>query len=140
MSIRKWLSQMNDRRRSPRMKPEGLVAYYWTGAIPRPNSVREIGPNGARLEAPSGFYLGTVIEMTLQDLAEGRDSGDPSRHSCVHGRVVRTVADGFCVEFVFHDAAERRRFREFLDGLNRRDVDEKTVAKKKLVAQWTVIS
>ena len=115
MTIRQLLSQAGDRRRSPRTQPEDLVAYYWTGALPRPNSVYDVGPYGAHIVAPDGFYLGTVIEIVLEDRAAGRLSGVGSPHTCVHGRVLRTVADGFCVEFVFGDAPERRRFRQFLE-------------------------
>jgi hypothetical protein len=114
MSMRQLLSQAGDRRRSPRTQPEDLVAYYWTGALPRPNSVFDICPYGAHIFASDRFYLGTVIEIVLEHRAAGRLSGAGSPHICVHGRVLRTLADGFCVEFVFGDASERRRFRHFL--------------------------
>ena len=137
MSFRKWLSQATDRRRSPRMQPVDLVAYYWTGGISQPNSVREIGPYGARVVASVSFYPGTVIEMLLEDRPAGQSKGDASHHLCVYGKVRRTVADGFCVEFVFGDVSERRRFRQFVDGLKRRGRDETTKSEKKPVEQRT---
>ena len=135
MSIRKWLSQAADRRRSPRVQPEDLVAYYWTGAVSRPNSVREIGPYGARIVASAGFYPGTVIEIVLEDRAAGQDDGAENPHSRVYGKVLRTVADGFCVGFVFRDVSERRGFRLFLAGLKRRDGNETTNTEKEPVEE-----
>ena len=122
--IRQLLSKSANRRRSPRAQPEGLVAYYWTGGIPRPNPVFEIGVYGAHIVAPAPFYLGTVVEIVFEDRAAALNNGAGSHHICVYGRVLRTVADGFCVEFVFDGASQRRKFRQFLGGLKRRNEDE----------------
>ena len=122
--IRQLLSKSANRRRSPRAQPEGLVAYYWTGGIPRPNPVLEIGVYGAHIVAPAPFYLGTVVEIVFEDRAAALNNGAGSHHICIYGRVLRTVADGFCVEFVFEDASQRRKFRQFLNGLKRRNEDE----------------
>jgi hypothetical protein len=124
MSIRQWLSNSENRRRSPRILPKELVAYYWTGAVPRPSQVYDIGPYGAHIVAPSGFYPGTVLEIIFEEQAAGAINSGQADHLCVYGKVLRTVPDGFCVEFVFDDAPSRRRFRQFLSGLKRRDRDE----------------
>ena len=130
--IRKLLSKRAERRRSPRMQPAGLAAYYWTGGVPRPNPVSEIGVYGAHivapaafhLGAPTAFYLGTVVEIVFEDRAAALNNGAGSHHICVYGRVLRTVADAFCVEFVFDGVSQRRKFRQFLTGLKRRNEDE----------------
>ena len=106
------------------MRPEGLVAYYWTGGIPRPKPVFEIGVYGAHIVATTPFYLGTVVEIVFEDRAAALNNGAVSHHICIWGRVLRTVADGFCVEFAFKDAPQRRKFRQFLAGLKRRNEDE----------------
>ena len=129
MSIRQWLSNSGDQRRSPRMQPKDLVAYYWTGAVPRPRPVYDISLYGARIMAPSGFYPGTVVEIIFEEQAAGPKNGGETHHLRVYGRVLRSVADGFCVEFVFDDVSARRKFRQFLSGLERRNRDETNTEK-----------
>lgn len=132
MEIRKLLSKSGirqlllrpERRRSARMQPADLVAYYWTGGLPRPSQVFEIGVYGARIVAPAAYYRGTIVEFVFEDRAATLNNGVVSHHICIWGRVLRTVADGFCVEFVFEDASQRRKFRQFLNGLKRRNEDE----------------
>jgi hypothetical protein len=129
MSIRQWLSNSGNQRRSTRMQPKDLVAYYWTGAVSRPRPVYDIGLYGAHIVAPSGFYPGTVVEIIFEEQAAGLRNTGQANHLCVYGTVLRTVADGFCVEFVFDDASARRRFRQFLSGLKRRERDETNTEK-----------
>ena len=129
MSFRQWLSNAANQRRSTRMQPKDLVAYYWTGAVPTPRPVYDIGLYGAHIVAPLGFYPGTVIEIIFEEQSAGPKNGGAPNHLCVYGKVLRTVADGFCVEFMFDDAATRRRFRQFLSGLKRRDRDETNTEK-----------
>ena len=112
-----------ERRRWPRMQPEDLVVFYWTGSRPLPYSVCEISISGARILAPEGFYPGTLIEMVFENRAAGLDQDAGPANICVCGRVLRRVTDGFCVEFVFGGRAERRGFRQFLSGLKRRNED-----------------
>jgi hypothetical protein len=129
MSILQWISQSGDKRRSARILPEDLVAYYWTGSTPQPNQVGDVGLYGARIVSRLGFYPGTVVEFIFEDRAASRNDGVQSHHICAYGRVLRSVVDGFCVEFVFRDASERRRFRQFLGGLKRRNRDETNTEK-----------
>lgn len=122
--IRKLLSKRAGRRRSPRIQPADLAAYYWTGGVPRPHPVFEIGVYGAHIGAPAAFYPGTVVEIVFEDRAAALNNGAGSHHICIYGRVLRTVADGFCVEFVFDGPSQRRKYRQFLNGLKRRNQDE----------------
>ena len=122
--IRQLLSKPAERRRSARMQPADLVAYYWTGGLPRPSQVFEIGVYGARIVAPAAYYRGTIVEFVFEDRAATLNNGVVSHHIYIYGIVLRTVADGFCVEFVFEDASQRRKFRRFLNGLKRRNEDE----------------
>jgi len=102
------------------MQPKDLVAYYWTGAVPCPRLVYDIGLYGAHIVASSGFYPGTVVEIVFEEQAAEQEIRGKTDHLCVYGRVLRIVADGFCVEFVFEDASARRRFLQFFSGLKRR--------------------
>lgn len=120
MSVRKLPKRRFERRRSPRIEGEDLVAYYWTGAIPDPRVVRQIGLDGADIIAPESFYPGTVLQMVFEDRAASREDGTANPHICVSAMMLRRVADGFCVAFPFADAAERRRLDHFLGALKRR--------------------
>jgi hypothetical protein len=106
------------------MRPADLVAYYWTGGIPRPNPVFEIGLHGAHIVAPAAIYLGTLVEIVFEDRSAALNYGGESEYICVSGRVLRAVTDGFCVEFVFDDASQRSKFRHFLNALQRRNENE----------------
>ena len=123
MSILSWLSTSRNRRRSPRRQPVNLVAYYWTGATPRPFPVLDISPYGAYIVAPFEFYPGTLLGIGFEDRAANATNGGGNR-ICVSGRVLRTAPDGFCLEFVFEDARARRRCRQFLSTLQWRDMNE----------------
>jgi hypothetical protein len=106
------------------MRPADLVAYYWTGGVPRPNPVFEIGLHGAHIVAPASLYLGTLVEIVFEDRSAALNYGAESAYICIYGRVLRKVTDGFCVEFVFDNASQRSKFRHFLNGLKRRNEDE----------------
>ena len=131
MSFRRWLSNSGEKRRSARIQPEGLVAFYWTGSIPLPNPVRDIGLHGARIDSPAGFqfYVGTLVEIVFENQTVDRTAGVGKHHICTCGKVLRTDDDGFCVEFVFDDAAARRKFRQFLGALKRRNGNETNTEK-----------
>ena len=92
------------------------MAYYWTGAVPEPRKVRQIGLFGARILGPEGFYPGTLLQIVLEDRAAGVSNGTPP-HICVCAKALRKVEDGFCVAFMFGDARERRMLLRFLEIL-----------------------
>jgi len=113
------------------MRPEDLLAYYWTGSVPQPSSVHDIGLYGANIASPPGFhyYAGTLIEIVFEGRKAEGNNGSGKGHICVYGKVLRTWDDGFCVEFVFDDSSERRRFRQFLSGLKHKNADENKTEK-----------
>lgn len=121
MWVRRLFERMANRRRGPRVQTEGLVAYYWTGSLPKPNVVRDIGPYGACIVAPDVFYPQTLVQIVLEDVGAKPGDGSPNPHICVCGRVCRRTQDGFCVSFVFGDSHERMRLRHFLKRLKRRN-------------------
>jgi hypothetical protein len=120
-----WMHRLfhciTERRRGPRLQIEGLVAYYWTGSIPKPKVVRNVGLYGACIVAADTFYPRTVLQIVLEDADKNRDDGLPTPHICVCGRVCRKTSNGFCVEFLFSDYRERLAVRRFLKGLKRND-------------------
>jgi len=119
MSIREWFKRAEDRRRADRHHPEDLIAFFWTGGRPMPQQVSDIGPYGARIMAPAGFYPGTLVVLVLVDRAARQDESESQHDLCVCGKVTRNEADGFGVEFQFGSTAERRNFRLFFNKLKR---------------------
>ncbi len=124
MRVGRFLKRRFERRRSPRIDGEDLVAYYWTGSIPSPREVRQIGLHGAFIVAPDRFYPGTMVQIVFEDRATGGEDGSVHPHVCVYTRALRRAPDGFCVAFMFGDGRERKRFRRFLDHVKRRAVEQ----------------
>lgn len=124
MRVGQFLRRRLERRRSPRIDGEDLVAYYWTGTIPAPRQVRGIGRYGAFIVTPDTFYPGTLVQIVFEDRAAGVPDGSGPPHICVYGKALRRAADGLAVAFLFGDAKERRRFSRFLDHVKRKAVEE----------------
>ena len=118
MSIRDFMKRGLERRRAPRFEGEDLVAHYWTGGAPGAKRVRDIGLYGACIEAPEVFYPGTILQIVFEDRAAHQDHGT-SHHICLYARTIRRVENGFCVAFLFADAADRKKVRRFLDEVKR---------------------
>ncbi len=116
-SIYKLLSALETGRSSLYVEPKSLVAYYWTGSIPKPNPVREIDIHDARIFAPDSFYLGTVLQIVFENQIEQPLSGTPNPHICAYGEVFRNEEDGFWVELKFGGAEALYSFRRFLYSL-----------------------
>ncbi len=109
--------RVKERRSAPRRHPERLVAYYWTGSVPKPKAVRDIGLRGAFIVGEDSFYPGTVVQIVFEDLAAESLSEGARPIFCVYGKVLRRAAHGFPVFFLFESGQERRKFRRFLQAL-----------------------
>ena len=121
MDSHKPPKRAKEHRRTPRTRAEDLVAYYWTGSVPKPREVRDIGLYGAFIVGPETFYPGTVVQLVFEDRAAGRITGSASPQIGVYGRALRREPDGFPVSFLFGDGWERREFRRFLENLKREE-------------------
>jgi hypothetical protein len=91
----RWLATTPAKRYSP----PGLVAYYWTGGMPKACSIGNISASGMYVVAEEQWLPGSVLPMTLQtDSASEEDERD---WIAVVTRVVRSGPDGFGLAFVF---------------------------------------
>ena len=110
-----------DQRRSPRKPGGALVAHYWTGGAPAPRKIADVSLDGAYVEAPDRWHPGTVITLTLQldSNISDRDQMTLARPApCeIRAMVIRLTPEGFAVEFLFEDGAERAGFERFLKSL-----------------------
>jgi hypothetical protein len=94
-----------ERRRSLRYQSPGLVAYYWTGGLPRAHEVADISPMGFYLRTNAPWVLHTMVRMTLQ--RSDKKEGHPMHSITVLAKIVRIDPDGIGHEFVFNEMLNR---------------------------------
>jgi hypothetical protein len=94
-----------ERRRSLRFQSPGLVAYYWTGGLPRAHEVADISPIGFYLRTNAPWVLHTMVRMTLQ--RSDKKEGHPMHSITVLAKIVRIDPDGIGHEFVFNEMLNR---------------------------------
>ena len=84
-----------DRRKAAREALPGLVAYFFTGGVPRPHSVRDISTSGLYIITEERWYKGTFVRITLTDEREPT----AERSITLHAGVVRWTEDGVALQF-----------------------------------------
>jgi hypothetical protein len=87
-----------ERRSSERHALSWLVAYYWDGGAPVAHGVRDISLTGMYLLTGDRWYVGTVIQMTLQETGDAEVSAE--RWIAVPTKVVRQGSDGMGLAFL----------------------------------------
>jgi hypothetical protein len=102
-----------DRRRGCRIHKPNLVAFYWSGGMPKPHCIADISATGVSLllQPDDRWIPQTILRITLQrtDWQEER-----SGHSItVLARVVRAGSDAVGHQFVMEEKLNRH-FREIL--------------------------
>ncbi len=87
-----------DQRRGERMPFPNMIAFFWTGGVPKPYKIGNISVSGFYLMTDERWSPGTVIRMTLQ---RGDLTADNPRDAItVFAKVVRWGPDGEGFEFV----------------------------------------
>jgi hypothetical protein len=117
--LERWWSP--DPRKAPREPSPGLAAYYWNGATPKANFVRDISATGLYVVTEERWYPGTLVLMTLQRT----DSGDEiaERSISVLSRAVRWGNDGVGLQFVLNDEKNTQKpTNPQLDGASKKDL------------------
>jgi hypothetical protein len=104
----KWWQKLlyeepSDRRKAAREALPGLVAYFFTGGVPRPHSVRDISTSGLYIITEERWYRGTFVRITLTDEREPT----AERSITLHAGVVRWTEDGVALNFVLHEKRKR---------------------------------
>jgi hypothetical protein len=124
MAVWRRSKQKVERRRAERLKPERLLAHYWTGGFSAPYPVLEISLTGALITSAAVYYPGTVIRLAFEDAAIAADPAHAVQFASVWGKVLRNLENGFCVRFGFENRAEQMQFRRFLEQLSGRGLDD----------------
>jgi Flp pilus assembly protein TadG len=109
--IREWFNERIGGA-LPEETTKAVVAYYWDGGVPIPHRIRNLSATGANILTPEKWYLGTVIQLTLQ---QGEQENSPREASVsVRSRVIAHEADGVRVQFLFLTHQERHTLGAFL--------------------------
>jgi len=112
--LRHWAARQLERRQVPRQRVANLVAHYWDATAANTHVVRDVSTGGAFICADFKWPLGTILALTLQ--LEGHPSSGPR---LVRTKVVRSVPDGFGVQFLCLSKPERQNVANFLKGIAR---------------------
>jgi len=94
-----------DPRSSSREPLPNLVAYFFTGGIPTPHSVRDISASGLYLQTRERWYKGTVVQMTLSD----RRRATNDRSIALYAKAVRLGGDGVGFQFILDGEARGQK-------------------------------
>ena len=103
-----WLARWwepPDPRYSKRESLPGVVAYFFNGGPPAPNTIRDISLDGMFLYTSERWYLGTVIRVTLSD----RRLPTAERSIAVNAMAIRSDQDGVGLCFIFQEEKPRKR-------------------------------
>jgi len=99
------LGEPPDPRKATRTALPGLVAYFFTGGVPRPHFVQDISTSGLYVITEERWYRGTFVRITLTDHREPT----AERSITLHAKVVRWTEDGVALKFILHKKNERLR-------------------------------
>ena len=99
------LGEPPDPRKAVRTALPGLVAYFFTGGVPMPHSVRDISTSGLYVVTEERWYKGTFVRITLADQREPT----AERSITLHAKVVRWTEEGVALQFILHEKNERLR-------------------------------
>jgi len=104
--LERWLyPELRDPRSSARESLPGMVAYYFTGGLPKPQEVRNISTSGLYLVTAERWYKGTAVQLTLTD----RVQSTIERSITVFAKVVRFGGDGVGFKFVLEEDQHKLR-------------------------------
>lgn len=114
----------SSRRRAERIIMPGLVAFYWSGGVPRPHEIVNISKTGFYLKTDEFWALETLVRMTLQ--RQRSETNHKSESVSVLARVVRIDAGGVGHEFVTTEALVHARSMDVMPshGTDWRELDK----------------
>ncbi len=119
-----------DPRKAVREPVHNLAAYYWNGARPTAQTIRDINLKGMYVETDERWFPGTLVLMTLQRTDSGDENAERSIH--VYTRAVRWGKDGVGLQFALPDLEDlpeglkspvrtvnRKELAKFLEGIKK---------------------
>ncbi len=116
MGILDWLKQGMQKQRAVRYPSPRIVAHYWDGGAPKEHPVRDISLTGAYLYATERWYIGTVIEVALQELPGPGEAPSGVSVLCLRGKIVRDDQDGIGIAFMLRTKEELKALKQFMSN------------------------
>ncbi len=126
---RSWLKRLilgdpADPRKAARSALPNLIAYYFTGGVPKGHPVRNISATGIFIITEDRWYPGTVVRVTLTD--QRRPTAE--RSITVNAKAVRSGGDGVGLEFVLNQRLNRKSSgfdeMEWANGMDPAEVEQ----------------
>ena len=99
-----WNRDPVEPRKASRETPPWLIAYFFTGGAPVAHPVRDISLAGLYVVTDEGWYLGTIVRITLTDQREQT----VDRSFTLNAKVVRRGNDGAGLLFLLDDEKDIR--------------------------------
>lgn len=123
-SMKRTLERIDDRRLAPRIANPAVSAYFWNGAAPLPHRLGDISRTGAYLYTPERWYLGTIVQITLDADGTETTSKGPDSIVTVWSKIVRHGSDGVGMEFVLVKRSHREQFESLLTTVRSRSQEK----------------
>jgi Flp pilus assembly protein TadG len=117
MKFLKWLTAATSHVSRAQRYRSSVVAHYWDGGAAAARCVRDISITGAYIVTAERWYLGTILNLTIQCQPNGTDSPEQPESVTVPCKVVRHGPDGMGVAFVFTSSHDRKKMQNFLKRL-----------------------
>jgi c-di-GMP-binding flagellar brake protein YcgR len=123
--IKGSLARISDRRRAERVRNPAILAFYCAGAEAVPHRVRDISCTGAYMYTEERWYLGTLVQITLDVDAsetEGKNAAASVSSITLWAKVVRHGEEGVGLDFVLIQRKRRESMLRFVARLKSRTV------------------
>ena len=102
-----------ERRRASRSQIPDLFVYHWSGGVSPAHKVLDISEIGACFETKDRWPVGTMIELTLQRMPDGRPA-DKATSLRLTSKVMRSGPGRLGVIFIYKQRQELKLVRKFL--------------------------
>jgi Flp pilus assembly protein TadG len=115
MKFLEWLTAATSHVSRAQRHRRSLVAHYWDGGAAPARCVRDISVTGAYIVTAERWYLGTILNLTIQCQPDGTDSPQQPESVTLPCKVVRYGPDGMGVAFVFTRSQDRKTMQNFVN-------------------------
>jgi hypothetical protein len=119
-AMKESMARFSDRRRAQRLRDPAVLAFYSAGGESEAHRVRDISATGAYMYTEQRWYLGTLVQITLDIAPTGPENERrevPVPSITLWCKVVRHDEDGVGMEFVVVHKARRQSVHRFVSGV-----------------------